>query len=44
MQSSYNLSDLVWQIILESIDKPTPENIALLDQKLNFFHQRFLIK
>ena len=40
MQSSYNLSDLVWQIILESIDKPTPENIALLDQKIKLFSSK----
>ena len=40
MQSSYNLSDLVWQIILESIDKPTPENIALLDQKIKLLSSK----
>ena len=40
MQSSYNLSDLVWQIILESIDKPTPENIALIDQKIKLLSSK----
>ena len=40
MQRSYNLSDLVWQIILESIDKPTPENIALLDQKIRLLSSK----
>ena len=44
MKSSYNLSDLVWQIILESIDKPTPENIALLDQKIKLFSSKILNK
>ena len=28
MNKSYDLSDLIWQIILESIGKTTPEFIA----------------
>ena len=34
MNKSYDLSDLIWQIILESIGKTTPEFIALLDEKI----------
>ena len=32
MNKSYDLSDLIWQIILESIEKTTPEFMALLDE------------
>ena len=56
MNKSYDLSDLIWQIILESIGKTTPEFIALLDEKIRFYsskisnkkvsdeYYRFLIK
>ena len=37
MNKSYDLSDLIWQIILESIGKTTPEFIALLDEKIRFY-------
>ena len=39
MEKSYDLSDLIWQIILESVGKTTPEFIALLDEKIRFIHQ-----
>ncbi len=56
MEKSYDLSDLIWQIILESVGKTTPEFIALLDEKIRFYsskisnktvsdeYYRFLIK
>ena len=37
MNKSYDLSDLIWQIILESIEKTTPEFMALLDEKIKFY-------
>ena len=40
MNKSYDLSDLVWQIILESIEKPTPENIALMDEKIKYYSSK----
>ena len=40
MNKSYDLSDLVWQIILESIEKPTPEFIALLDEKIKYYSSK----
>ena len=40
MNKSYDLSDLIWQIILESIGKTTPEFIALLDEKIRFYSSK----
>ena len=40
MNKSYDLSDLVWQIILESIEKPTPEFIALIDEKIKYYSSK----
>ena len=56
INKSYDLSDLIWQIILESVEKPTPEFLALLDEKIKYYsskisnkivsaeYYRFLIK
>ena len=40
MNKSYDLSDLVWQIILESIEKPTPELMALMDEKIKYYSSK----
>ena len=40
IKKSYDLSDLIWQVILESIEKPTPEFIALIDEKIKYYSSR----
>ena len=40
IDKSYDLSDLIWQIILESVEKPTPEFIALLDEKIKYYSSK----
>ena len=40
VNKSYYLSDLIWQIILESVEKPTPEFIALLDEKIKYYSSK----
>ena len=44
VNKSYYLSDLIWQIILESVEKPTPEFIALLDEKIKYYSSKILNK
>ena len=40
INKSYDLSDLIWQIILESVEKPTPELLALLDEKIKYYSSK----
>ena len=44
VNKSYYLSDLIWQIILESVEKPTPEFIAFLDEKIKYYSSKILNK